>query len=184
MASTSYYVTISSLSQASPGDGFIDMKKVEQYRSEGSDVTTYAQAQAKERANQRFQLMVNKLQLLGNLYVSNVTATGANASTAALSFTFNLTSEHGDECLATPDEDTPGVTLTGNVAIKRAIARSLSTTVTNDYQEVYDPTSTAGKGTYPTANAVRFGSRIEALTVGAAANNLTAAEAAISVTKL
>lgn len=186
MASTFYSVSISILINGPTGDGFIDNKTINAYRADGSEPTDVAASIAKERANQRYAMMIAKLQLIANFYISGIDTTGADANEAPPVFAFTLESEHGDECIVTDDELTPGAKLTSTAAIKRAIARMLTTTMYSDYQEYYDPTSEPGVGVEgaPTANAVRFGSRIDFVEVGKLANNLTAAEAVISVTKL
>lgn len=185
MARTYYNVVITSLTGlGADGGGFIDSKKVEHYMVDGSPPATVAAAIDKERANIRYDNLIGKLGLAGNVYISNVIATGANASTAPSSFSFTMESEHGDDCLTTVSastEPSPGTVLTGAAAIKRVVARAL---IENriDFGDYYDPTVKAAFiANGSTVNAVRVGTRIERVVANAVANSITVAEAAISV---
>lgn len=188
MASTYYDVAITTLTGlGADGGGFIDAKKVEGYMADGTTPSNVAASINKERANVRYESLVGKLGLMANLYVSNVVATGANASTAPSAFSFTLESEHGNECLVTTalvGEPSANTVLTGADAIKRVIARSL---VENhvDFGDYYDPTVTpAFIANASTVNAVRVGIRIERVVANAVANSITVAEAAITVTAM
>lgn len=187
MINTYYTVSISLIGGAGTSDGFIDNTKMPKYMANGSVPTTATQSINKVRANHRFDNMVANLGLMSNCYLSSISATGANAIAQATTFAFTLESEHGDAPLVTPDENNPGQTLSGTAAIKRCVARAITTSWA-DAAEYYDPTSTTSQGTNnggsTTSTAVRFGSRCEPVTVGALANSLTTAEAAITVTKV
>lgn len=184
MPSTTYSVSIDALSKLTDeSKGFIDPKKVEQYMAEDGDApATVATSRLKERGNIRYDMMIGSLGLMGNVYVSNVVATDATVDAAPSNLSFTLTSEHGEECLVTPDEENEGETLVGADAIKRVIARTLlgKRIDSGDY---YDPSTKSGivsDGT--TVNAVRMGTRIEDTTVEATCDTLSEAEAAITVT--
>jgi hypothetical protein len=184
MASTFYNVAITALTGSTNGGGFIDNKKIEHHMLTDDGPSDADESRDKERANIRFDTMVAKLGLLGNLYMSNVVATGANSTTDASSFTFTVESEHGDSTLYTEDENNSGVYLTGNAAIKRSVARALIID-RNDFGDYYDPTmSNAVVNSGETVSAVRVGTRIEHVIAGALANSIANAEAAITVTKI
>ena len=185
MARTYYNVVITSLTGVgAEGSGFIDSKKVEHYMVDGAAPVSVAASINKERANIRYDNLIGKLGLAGNVYISNVIATGANASTAPSSFSFTMESEHGDDCLTTvsaSNEPSPGTVLTGANAIKRVVARSL---IENriDFGDYYDPTLKAAFiANASTVDAVRVGTRIERVVANAVANSITVAEAAITV---
>lgn len=175
MFATYYRVAITTLTGGANGDGFIDHNRIEQYMGAASPTipTTVANSISKERANIRYDNMVSTLGLLGNLYIVQNVAVGADANTPATSYTFLLISEHGDSVLSTPDELNVGATLTGAAAIKRAIARSFM--INNiDFGDYYDPTTTSPDATY--------GIRIEKVTAGALTTTISAGETAITVT--
>jgi uncharacterized membrane protein len=153
---------------------------VELYMGAGGVPTSYATTTTKERANNRFSYMVKQLQIGTNIYVTNVTAPGADINTAPTSISFTLEVEHGDSALITPDENNAGQFLTGIPALKRMIARAMTTVSNGDFAEIYDPSLTGPGGAV--ANAVRFGSRIVQLATGALTNSLTTATAAITIT--
>lgn len=180
--STFYRVSISGVTAAAPSDGFIDNRTIERYRAMGATPgLTVAHTRAKERANIRYEYIVANLGLMANCYVDNVDAPSATASAAPTSFAFTCEVERGDEVLSTQDELVAGARLTGTQAIRRCVARALIMSKT-DATEYYDPTTTTAPGN--TTAAVRMGPRIEPITVGSLAANLTAAEALITVTKI
>lgn len=185
MPATMYDVSITGLSELSAeSQGFIDPTKVEQYMVSGDAPDTVAASKAKERANIRYEMMIGALGMMANLYVSNVVATGATADSPATTLAFRLTSEHGEECLVTPDEANTGQFLVGEPAIKRVIARTLLASRT-DFGDFYDPTMKAAFiADGSTVNAVRVGTRIESVQVTAAAVDLAEAESVISVVQV
>jgi hypothetical protein len=186
MLSTAYQVTITILVNGANGDGFIDPTTFQQYMAQGSTPSTTNSSISKVRGNQRFQMIVQQLGLLANVWLTNVVTVGADANTAPTQISFIATSEHGDGPLYTADELNPGQFLTGASAVQRCIARAMCTNYTNDYQEYYNPTSTQAVGNCGalTSNAVRYGETVGQVVIGALANNLTAAQAAITVTKI
>jgi len=182
--STYYRVVIDAVSEAAPRDGFIDNTKVEQYLAVVGSIPAgfdLADSRAKERANVRYDDVVNRLSQMANLYVSNISAPSADAETAPTEFAFTVEIERGDDILATHDESTPGVVLTGTAAIARCVARSMISTLIV-MVDTFDPTKTTGPGNL--TQAVRRGTRIETLTIGSLAANLAAAAALIEVTKI
>lgn len=174
-----YRVAISGVTAAAPADGFIDNKRIETYMAEGSTPTTAAQTQAKERANLRYRNLIDNLQRLGNLYISNISAPGASATAQPTSFEFTVLSERGEDNLVF--EVSPGTVLTGADAIERMVAISLTTSFTRS-SDYYDPTTSTAPGN-ATAYA-RIGNRIETLTVGALAADITTANGLVTVTSI
>lgn len=181
MISTLYSVTIAGVNNSAPGDGFIDVTTIEQYMAQGSIPATIEQTTAKERANIRFKFLREQLQMEANCYISNFVATGGSSTAAPSAITFTVEVERGDSVLFARDESNPGAELTGIDALKRWIARAL-TESRNTVSDIYDPTKTATPGN--TVQAARFGIRQVPITVAKAYSNLTAATAAITVTKL
>lgn len=186
MASTTYTVSIDALSKLSvESQGFIDPKKVEQYMANGGAApANVAASRAKERGNIRYEMMIGSLGLMGNVYVSDIVTTGATVDAPPSNLTFKLISEHGEECLVTPDEENEGEVLVGAEAVKRVIARTLLAKRI-DSGDFYDPSTKGGiVADGSSVNAVRMGTRIEDTTVAPAADNLSEAESAITVTKV
>lgn len=176
-----YRVVIAGVTGAAPSDGFIDNTNVENYRAQGSDVTTLDQSVSKERANVRFELLRQQIQLEANVYMDEYDAVGGSASAAPTSFAFTAFVERGDDSLFTRDETNNGAPLTGVDALKRWIARSmiLSTTL---LRELYDPTEGTSRGN--TTPYVRNSLVDQNIETGALCADLTTATATITVTKL
>lgn len=184
MRNTFYTVAITALSGPVNSDGFIDNKKIENYMAGGSTPTTAAQSITKERGNSRYETMISTLGMLANLYVHNPVATDGLANATPSAFSFTLESEHGDSVLVTPDESNGGALLTGALALKRVIARSLLVSK-QDFSDYYDPTLNNAITANGTMEAgARIGVRIEKVDVGKLANTISEAEAAITVTKI
>lgn len=182
MPMSMYRVTIAGVTAAAPGDGFIDNMTIEQYMRDGSAApTTLDQTTAKERANLRYKLLTQQLSLETNIYVSDIVAAGGSASAAPSSFVFTATVEHGDDSLFTRDEANNNAEMTGVDALKRYVARALITSRTTN-SDIYDPTKTTAPGNQ--TMAARAGTRINQITVGKLAANLTAATALVTVAKI
>lgn len=183
-----YDITIAAagLGGAAPADGFIDNKTSYGYMDTGGDAPdTLANAKAKMRANRRYKNLIMQIQAMTNCYVTTVTKTGGTADAAPTVITIRVEVEHGDEALKTYNIETaPTVLLTGAAALKRVAARSLLIAETRNI-EVYDPTVVPGRMIDGAANAGQArGPVINIETIGALAANITAAEAAITVTKI
>lgn len=177
-----YNVVITKSESAAPSDGFLDPTRVEIYMASGPSPTTYAKSKTKERGNIRWLTMLQQLNLVTLMYVQTVAAPSGDSNTAPTTLTFNISVENDDSYVRTADELNPGTFLVGIAAIKRAIARALIASQISDYAELYDPTTATAPGT--TVAAVRVGSRIEALDVGAVAVSLAAGEALVAVTRI
>lgn len=185
---TYYRVTITGAEAAAPRDGFVDHTTIEQYRAMGQTVTSLANALAKERANIRYLKIVEFLQQLGNVRLTNLKADNddggpgtpvfatANAATPEYSFTAEF--EHGDDAIFAEDFTEPGWTVTGINAIRQQIALALCFQHTvKSY--IVDPTSEAG---------LQRAGRAGILTIDVVADqvytSLANANSAIAITKI
>jgi hypothetical protein len=184
MPQTLYRVTIngSAAPTTAPNEGFIDNLKIQDYMAQGATApTTLDQTTAKERANWRFKFLQQQLQYDANVYISETVSTGGSATAQPTSFVFTAVVERGDDVLFTRDEN-GDQDLTGTDALIRWVARALVESRTSVLCDIWDPTKAVTAGnTQPQA---RFGERIMSIGVGPVANNLTAATALVSVTKL
>jgi hypothetical protein len=97
MTSSLFNVTISSIAKAAPSDGFIDPFKVDYYRAlDGAPKGASMDAMAvKKKGFVRWHRIEEQLQRLGNIYISNKVAPGADTNTAPSSVSFVATVEHG-----------------------------------------------------------------------------------------
>lgn len=180
---TKYDVTISVITKSAPSDGFIDPYRIDYYRAQpsaeiGTDMATMV---VKKKGFARWHRIENQLQRLGNIYISNIVAPDATTNAVPSSIAFRAFVEHGSDSLLTPDENTPGVNLTGTNAIKRAVARALISSLAEN-QEVWDPTLVVDPDTSQTTDVVRFGYRTILVNVGALCADLTEASGHITVT--
>lgn len=170
------------VANAAPREGLIDPKSIYQYMSEGeANPASLAIAEAKMRATRRFINTLSELSRMGNAYVRDVTC-DATLATAPTAITLRVEFEHGDAALHTVDEDNPETHLLGAAAIKRCVARAM-TRVEDKQLETFDPTamtivSNGADKTIPRGIVSNIAQ------VGAIADNLAAAEAAITVTKI
>ena len=185
MLSTSYRVEIAQITGSGDAAGFVDPTRVENYIAAGATAGTYAQHTDKERGNYRYKAILQAVQAMGNLYVSDIELTGGSPAAAPTKVAFTLTAERGDGMLITADENNAGQELTGAAAIERCIARALIQGRQNLMCDIFDSTTTtAPKNGATSTTAVRTGPRVTTINIAALANNLTTAEAAITVTKL
>ena len=196
-----YRVSIAGTTGPAPANGFIDSIRAEKYLAApvGRDGVneasldnlplsfTFEAALAKRRANLRYTDIVAQLGFIGNMYISNINAPGADASTEASSFTFDVLIEHGDGSLVTWDETAlPAKVLLTNpqTVIKRAISRALIQTLVVQ-ADILDPTPTTTFGVYGATTSVpRYGVRYEKLAVAQLYSTLAAASATVTVTPL
>lgn len=185
MLSTFYRVSIAGISGSGDAAGFIDNMKVEQYMANGSVPSTFTASTNKVRANIRYKNVIEKLQSMGNVYISNVVATAANANVGPTTFSFTIETERGDEVLTTLDENNTGTEISGAAAISRCVARGIVESRLNYVYAVYDPTATKSFNGPGAANAIaRRGSVTTTFNVNAVTTSLSTAEAAITVTPL
>jgi len=194
-----YRISISGSSGSAPNDGFVDNLRMEDYLSNSvgadginessldnfSPTVTLTNSLAKRRANIRYNGIVAQMGLVTTIYISNVVAFGANATTPATTFNFDVLVDHGDGSLATWDENNPGTVITNSVAVlARTVSRALIANVTVQ-ADVLDPTANTGTGVLASSKSVpRYGVRYESLSVGPVYSTLTTANAAITVTPL
>lgn len=182
---TFYTVVITApASNTPPGDGFVDPTRVEYYLTDLANPPasfTLAASEAKRRANLRYSFMVAQLGLMANIYIDNVVAAGADASTPPTTLTMIIEIERGDGVLVTRDELNPPAVLMGTAALARCVARALMENQTLEI-DVFDPTKTTTTGPYGNTPAIRFGSRIMPLVIGPLSDNLADAQTMVTVT--
>lgn len=142
-----------------PGDGFVDNKKVEDYQqvdletmTATNQVTSWENALKKERANIRWKQIINNIEervVPIEIKVNN-TGNGGTANAAPLFFEFYIVLDRPD-FMVTPDELNVGQTLKNEAAIKRLVARALTsniyvrTLVPDPLSEYGDPKSWTGR---------------------------------------
>jgi hypothetical protein len=178
---TNYRITIAKSEGAAPANGFIDNKRVEQYMAEGSIPTNLAASTAKERANLRYRRMIEQIQLLGNIYVSDIVAADADANTAPTTFVFTATVEHDVAGLRVEDATDPGTYLTGMDALERQISTALIAGF-SQITDTFDPTIARTPGNI--LESARFGHRIAQIVVDPPVTTYTAANALITIVAL
>ena len=154
-----------------PSEGFIDEKTIPLYAATEGFPSTSAISLAKSRANVRYRWMIQELLKLGGMTTTQKQFVGANKSTEPTEIILDV-EVYNPEILSTNDELNPNVTLTGMDAIKRAIARSMIRT-NSEQIEWYPIDQTLG--------ILRYNSRIEKVDVGPITTTLLLAEAEITV---
>lgn len=106
----------------------------------GGYPTTYALSLAKERANMRWEQIVNNLGLLiSPIFLNDVIKTGnftGEAPVATMAWTVGY---DRPSHLVYEDSSSPGSYLTGAAALKRLVAEALSVPLQGN-QEIFDPT--------------------------------------------
>ena len=185
MTVSRFRVTINRIDGAADANGFIDPIKVERYMADAmDDADSYEKSKEKERANVRWDWVIQHVQSMGNLYVSDIDTGSADANTPPDVLAFTLTTERDEGMLITHDEQNPGQELTLAPAIKRCIARALMQKRDTVMVDIYDPTKTRNPWDQNAPALERVGARSVALSVAAIVSSLTAANAAITVTKI
>ncbi len=175
---------------ASPKDGFIDNLKIENYGQ--SLVTTpvgltLALSEAKSRANFRFQEILQQIEMVTNVQLSEqenttdpYTVSNATISTEATSFQFWVIAEKGDSSLITADEYNAGQYLYGASCLQRCIARALLLDAIREWP-VFDPTDSVSVPS-STTSVIRYGTRImTGFEIGPYASSLSNANSLIDV---
>ncbi len=135
MNNSIYHVSISQIVGSGNSAGFIDATKIEYYTT---DVPATQDSLDKERANLRYIQTVNNLHMMANMNISNIVALGADESTPPTVFSFDVDVDRGDSVLMTHDETANGVLIYGNAALKRCVARALSTDFTIETEFRWD----------------------------------------------
>ena len=103
---------------------------------------TIAFSQAKERANMRWSQMVSELEENATpILLSNITRTGniSNIETTSVTFTVGYDRPDTVYTVARPGEPDAGNLLVGASAVKRAVARALTSVITGN-RKLFDPT--------------------------------------------
>jgi len=190
MLSTFYRVSIAAIAGTGDAAGFIDPTTVQTYMANNGVAptvppSTLTTSTDKVRANVRYKDVVENLQLVANMYVSNIVVTGGTVDSAPSNVAFTLEVERGDSVLTTRDEANTAVEITGANAIVRCVARGLCESRINKLDAVYDPTlSTAAQNGSISNAAARVGLRLMNFNVAALANSVTTASASVTVTRL
>ncbi len=186
MLSTFYRVSIAAIAGSGDSAGFIDPKNVELYMANGGAApTSLTTSTNKVRANVRYKNVIENVQLMGNMYVSNVVVTGGDVDTAPATVAFTLEAERGDSILTTRDDANTAIELSGANAIVRCVARGLCEARINKVSPVYDPTKTTAAQNGSVSNAAaRVGMATLTFNVGALANSVITASSSVTVTKL
>lgn len=183
-----YRITITAMSQAPNGTGFVDPKVPQHYLALDNTSTfqhlpsDLAHATDKARANYRWKQLLGKLsEAISPTQILDIQTPGADENNAPTSVSFTVTYDR-PHYLVTNDELNAGQQLTGELAIKRWVARAL----TSDYNTnvcILDPTPLSAPAKAGPASASR-GETITQIKVGAIAGSVSAAEAKITVVKL
>lgn len=190
MLSTYYNVSIAQIAGTANAAGFVDRFTVEQYMANNGGVapTDFPTSENKVRANIRYKNVVEQLQLMGNLYVSNIVANGGTVSAPPTTLSFTLESERGDEYVFTPDENNAGTTLYGANAIARCVERGLIESRANYVYPVYDPTPSLPSGPANSsglANAIaRVGSTTTTFNIDGLGANVASVASYVSVSQI
>lgn len=101
-----------------------------------------ANSLAKERANMRWDQTINELESYSTpIFLGNIKRTGNIANVALTSITFTVGYEHPAQVstIARPTEPDAGNVLVGTDAIKRSVARALTSTIATN-RKVFDTT--------------------------------------------
>ncbi len=176
-----FRVEITSLIEPEEGNGFVDNKTLEKYRTgeTPSEASSLDKALEKERGNMRWNEIVQRVSTyIAPVRILDIVADGADANTAPTSVAFTLVYDREDYVYAHDDVSVPPTIIYGADGIKRLVAIALSSDITSS-TIVLDPTLVAGT---PTSSA--YGESIRKVTAAKAAADISAAEAAITVTKL
>jgi hypothetical protein len=152
----------------------------------GGYPTTLAKSQEKERANMRWQQVINELESFSTPhFVGNVVISG-NVVGESVPDTFSFVTgyEHPDQVvtIARPNEPDAGVTLVGVNAVKRAVARAMISDITSN-RKVFDPTTQSYGAYVDRPNSTRI-QMITASGIDAVANIVTQVEANINVVQI
>lgn len=130
-----------------------------------------------ERANMRWEAVVRGVSTtIHPLFTADIVTTGRTVDTPATNIKFTLPYDR-PEFLDTENETPAPDRLTGVAAIKRFVARELIRDVVTN-REVFNPELS------PVPDEQKLGPQILEVTAAAAAANLTAAEAKITVTEI
>lgn len=158
--SVEYTITITNPSAGAPSNGFIDVKRLEQY---GSLVgVTFDHAQAKKRGNFRHQYILESLASMANPLIVSQAATGGSGTTEPTAYTFVIKFDSSATPRVIRDENE----YTGAQAVKQLVAEALMVSETR-VCDVYHPQSI---------------NRIGPLEIGYLTNNITSAKALVTVT--
>lgn len=126
--------------------------------SHGGFPSTLSNSLSKERANIRWQQAVNELSEFSNPTIGNIIRTGNVANVSASTITFTVGYDRPDQVatIARPAEPDAGNVLVGAVAVKRAVARALTSSIASN-RKIFDPTIEAvgSSAIYPNAAQIQ-----------------------------
>ena len=147
---------------------------------------TYAGSKDIARSNMRFHAVIDQLSLLALFNMTDIEVTGRTKDAAASSITFTIT-YHRDRpsYLKVEDVNAPGTFLEGADAVKRMIAKALSTDYNQNYS-FWDPTVrvTRTNTNTTTQTTPPRGWAYEMVDATKLYSSISAAEAAVTVTEL
>ncbi len=162
---------------ADAAQGFVDPTTIYQYIEAGETPANYANSLAKSRAHHRHKSIIMAIQFYSGLNVVDVVPVNSDVD-APLTRVRYIVEIENINSVSVEDETNPGTMLTGTDAVQRIVARVLTRTWTRAL-EVFDPTTAVARGN--TTPYARTGPRVVNDTIGPVYANLTAAEAAVSV---
>jgi hypothetical protein len=152
----------------------------------GGYPSTLENSQNKERANMRWQQVINELESFSTPnFVGNVVITGnKTGETAPDTFSFVIGYEHPAQVstIARPSEPDAGTVLEGTDAIKRSVARGLTSDIIGN-RKVFDPTLLSYGPYTDRPNALRI-ENITAGKIDSVANIVTGIEPNITVAQI
>lgn len=170
--------------------GEVDDMREEIYAQQNGEVWPTAKTNAVDiaKAGIRYQAMIGQLSLLANFEIlpESIERTGRTADAPAQTYEFTITFYRDRvSYLKTEDENNPGTILEGVDAIKRAIARAIAVDYVQNYS-FWDPTVTVTRTNTNTTEETTppRGWAYEAVTAEKLYADITAAEAAITVTEI
>jgi hypothetical protein len=180
-----FNVSITQISGTAPSDGFVDYKSPRDYLvNNGSDLetgwpTNLTSSLAKTRAYLRWLTIIQQLETnISPVEVISLTNTGADQNTPPTILTFSVAYDRPDY-LYTADELNLGATLTGAAAIKRFIARALTSSIYRNML-VLDPTLVANLS----GQGAHYGESTQEVQVGSLTGSISTAESSITVTQI
>lgn len=151
----------------------------------GGYPTTLETSQNKSRANMRWTQAIAEMEKFAlPVYLGNITRTGnLNGNGSCTTFQFTVGYNNADQVITIAGDNEPdsGNVLIGTGAIKRAVARAMTSTLKNN-QMVFDPTLQSMSSYTARPNA----QRIQTITAGALDNvaNIAIVEQNITVTQI
>lgn len=139
-------ITGASLVGAANSTGFVDHKSIEEYGRSGAYPSTLVFSRNKARGNYRYKQMIWNLS--ENQSITNIldrVATGATADAPPSNYVFTIVYDR-EEYIYTHDELNDNALITGDLAIKRQIARTFANSYKVNTEFPKDPLTTNNQG--------------------------------------